>query len=116
MSHKSKFPFLLLLLQLGFDSVHFARVDYQDRAKRKVDKSLEVVWRGSKTFGSFSQVRHCNCFSVLGPFFFLNGSLLHYSIFFLQIFSNAFPRHYSPPDGFHFEVLDEDFVPVQVLN
>ncbi|GFY87906.1 glycosyl hydrolase family 38 protein [Actinidia rufa] len=74
----------LLGAELGFDSVHFARVDYQDRAKRKVDKSLEVVWRGSKTFGSFS-----------------------------QIFSNAFPRHYSPPDGFHFEVLDEDFVPVQ---
>ena len=43
-------------LQLGFDSVHFARIDYQDRAKRKADKSLEVVWRGSKTFGSSAQV------------------------------------------------------------
>lgn len=32
----------------------------------------------------------------------------------MQIFANAFPRHYSPPDGFHFEVFD-DFVPVQVL-
>nr|GMC94884.1 alpha-mannosidase isoform X1 [Ipomoea batatas] len=69
--------------ELGFDSVHFARIDYQDRAKRKDDKSLEVVWRGSKTFGSSS-----------------------------QIFTNAFPVHYSPPDGFHFEVHD-DFVPVQ---
>lgn len=50
--------------QLGFDSVHFARIDYQDRAKRKDDKSLEVVWQGSKTFGSSSQVNtvtrvHC---------------------------------------------------------
>ncbi|XP_050374901.1 alpha-mannosidase isoform X1 [Argentina anserina] len=73
----------LLGAELGFDSVHFARIDYQDRVKRKGDKSLEVIWRGSKTFGSSS-----------------------------QIFANAFPRHYSPPDGFQFEVFD-DFVPVQ---
>ncbi|XP_052196024.1 alpha-mannosidase [Diospyros lotus] len=73
----------LLGAELGFDSVHFARIDYQDRAKRKEDKSLEVVWRGSKTFGSSS-----------------------------QIFANAFPVHYSPPNGFHFEV-DDDFLPVQ---
>ncbi|XP_017257760.1 alpha-mannosidase [Daucus carota subsp. sativus] len=73
----------LLGAEAGFESVHFARVDYQDRAKRKEDKSLEVVWRGSKTFGSSS-----------------------------QIFANAFPVHYSPPTGFHFEVND-DTVPVQ---
>ncbi|KAJ4843311.1 hypothetical protein Tsubulata_030219 [Turnera subulata] len=73
----------LLGAELGFDSVHFARIDYQDRAKRKNDKSLEVIWRGSKTFGSSS-----------------------------QIFSNAFPIHYSPPTGFDFEVF-EDFEPVQ---
>ncbi|XP_022775428.1 alpha-mannosidase-like [Durio zibethinus] len=73
----------LLGAELGFDSVHFARIDYQDRAQRKNDKSLEVIWRGSKTFGSSS-----------------------------QIFANAFPVHYSPPNGFHFEV-DDDFVPVQ---
>nr|XP_011462234.1 PREDICTED: alpha-mannosidase isoform X1 [Fragaria vesca subsp. vesca] len=73
----------LLGAELGFDSVHFARIDYQDRAQRKGDKSLEVIWHGSKTFGSSS-----------------------------QIFANAFPRHYSPPEGFHFEVFD-DFVPVQ---
>ncbi|KAI7740064.1 hypothetical protein M8C21_022126 [Ambrosia artemisiifolia] len=73
----------LLGAELGFDSLHFARIDYQDRAKRKGDKSLEVVWRGSKTFGSSS-----------------------------QIFTNVFPRHYSPPDGFNFEVTG-DFEPVQ---
>ncbi|KAI3502829.1 hypothetical protein L1887_31172 [Cichorium endivia] len=73
----------LLGAELGFDSLHFARIDYQDRAKRKVDKSLEVIWRGSKTFGESS-----------------------------QIFTNAFPRHYSAPDGFNFEVSG-DFEPVQ---
>ncbi|OMO83542.1 hypothetical protein COLO4_22449 [Corchorus olitorius] len=73
----------LLGAELGFDSVHFARIDYQDRPQRKNDKSLEVIWRGSKTFGSSS-----------------------------QIFANTFPVHYSPPDGFSFEVSN-DFVPVQ---
>ncbi|KOM28079.1 hypothetical protein LR48_Vigan499s002300 [Vigna angularis] len=73
----------LLGAELGFDSVHFARIDYQDREKRKVDKTLEAVWRGSKTFGSSA-----------------------------QIFSNTFPVHYGPPKNFHFEVND-DFVPIQ---
>ncbi|KAG1354131.1 Alpha-mannosidase [Cocos nucifera] len=73
----------LLGAELGFDSVHFARIDYQDRQKRKVDKSLEVIWRGSKSFGSSS-----------------------------QIFANAFPVHYRPPEGFGFEV-DDDIIPVQ---
>ncbi|KAJ8567631.1 hypothetical protein K7X08_019839 [Anisodus acutangulus] len=73
----------LLGAEVGFDSVHFARIDYQDRAKRKEDKALEVIWRALRTFGSSS-----------------------------QIFTNAFPVHYSPPTGFHFEVDDEFFVPV----
>ncbi|OVA19618.1 Glycoside hydrolase family 38 [Macleaya cordata] len=74
----------LLGSELGFDSVHFARIDYQDREKRKGDKSLEVIWRGSRTFGSSA-----------------------------QIFTNAFPAHYGPPNkGFYFEVND-DFLPVQ---
>lgn len=45
-----------ILLQLGFDSLYFARIDYQDRAKRLKEKNLEVVWRGSKSLGSSSQV------------------------------------------------------------
>ncbi|KAK1388200.1 hypothetical protein POM88_016378 [Heracleum sosnowskyi] len=60
----------LLREETGFESIHFAQVNYQNRAKRKGDKSLEVVWRGSKTFGSSS-----------------------------QIFANAFPVHYSPPSA-----------------
>ncbi|XP_071914762.1 alpha-mannosidase At3g26720 isoform X1 [Coffea arabica] len=67
----------LLGAELGFDSLFFARIDYQDRAKRKTDKSLEVVWQGSQSLGSSS-----------------------------QIFTGIFPVHYSPPDGFTFEVND----------
>lgn len=67
----------LLGAELGFDSLFFARIDYQDRAKRIDDKNLEVVWRGSKSLASSS-----------------------------QIFTGIFPRHYDPPDGFVFEIND----------
>ncbi|KAK8593140.1 hypothetical protein V6N12_045225 [Hibiscus sabdariffa] len=65
----------LLGAEVGFDSVFFARIDYQDRIKRKKEKSLEVIWRGSKSLGSSA-----------------------------QIFAGAFPEHYEPPPGFYFEV------------
>ncbi|XP_068305343.1 probable alpha-mannosidase At5g13980 [Pyrus communis] len=68
----------LLGAEVGFDSLFFARIDYQDRAKRMGDKSLEVVWRGSKSLGSSA-----------------------------QIFADAFPKNYEPPsDNFYFEVDD----------
>ncbi|KAL2455897.1 Glycosyl hydrolase family 38 protein [Forsythia ovata] len=45
----------LLGAELGFDSLFFARIDYQDRAKRKDKKALEVIWRGSRSLSSSSQ-------------------------------------------------------------
>lgn len=67
----------LLGAELGFDSLYFARIDYQDRAKRKDEKALEVIWRGSRSLSSSS-----------------------------QIFTGIFPIHYDPPDGFTFEIND----------
>ncbi|XP_076940855.1 alpha-mannosidase At3g26720-like [Bidens hawaiensis] len=67
----------LLGAEVGFDSLYFARMDYQDREKRKNEKTLEFVWRGSKSLGSSS-----------------------------QLFTGIFPRHYDPPDGFTFEIND----------
>ncbi|KAI3457771.1 hypothetical protein Pfo_014434 [Paulownia fortunei] len=67
----------LLGAELGFDSLFFARIDYQDRAKRRSDKTLEVIWRGSRSLSSSS-----------------------------QIFTGIFPIHYEPPDGFTFEIND----------
>ncbi|KAI3867761.1 hypothetical protein MKX03_013537 [Papaver bracteatum] len=68
----------MLGAQVGFDSLFFGRIDYQDRAKRKKEKTLEVVWRGSKSLGSSA-----------------------------QIFAGAFPENYEPPSGFYFEVNAE---------
>ncbi|KAK7290560.1 hypothetical protein RIF29_05068 [Crotalaria pallida] len=68
----------LLGAEVGFDSLFFGRIDYQDRAKRKREKSLEVIWQGSKSLGSSA-----------------------------QIFAGAFPENYEPPSGFYFEVNAE---------
>jgi len=52
-------------MQVGFDSLFFGRIDYQDRAKRKKEKSLEVIWQGSKSLGSSAQVNIEKCFFSL---------------------------------------------------
>ena len=70
-------------MQLGFDSLFFARIDYQDRAKRKNEKSLEVIWRGSKSLGSSAQVSlACFCFVLFCFFFFF---LLQSSNYVLEL-------------------------------
>ncbi|XP_052729058.1 probable alpha-mannosidase At5g13980 isoform X2 [Vigna angularis] len=71
----------LLGAEVGFDSLFFGRIDYQDRANRKKEKSLEVIWQGSKSLGSSA-----------------------------QIFAGAFPENYEPPAGFYFEVNDNSAI------
>ncbi|CAA6660049.1 unnamed protein product [Spirodela intermedia] len=68
----------LLSAEVGFDALFFSRIDYQDRIKRKNLKSLEVVWRGSRTLGSSA-----------------------------DIFTGVFPKNYEPPSGFYYEVNDD---------
>uniref|UniRef100_A0A5B7CBJ8 Alpha-mannosidase n=1 Tax=Davidia involucrata TaxID=16924 RepID=A0A5B7CBJ8_DAVIN len=77
----------LLGAEVGFDSFFFGRIDYQDRAKRKNEKSLEVVWQGSKSLGSSA-----------------------------QIFAGAFPENYEPPPGFYFEVNDASSIVQDNIN
>ncbi|KAB1213188.1 Lysosomal alpha-mannosidase [Morella rubra] len=68
----------LLGAEVGFDSLFFGRIDYQDKAKRKNEKNLEIIWQGSKSLGSSA-----------------------------QIFTGLFPENYEPPPGgFYFEVND----------
>ncbi|KAK9187878.1 hypothetical protein WN944_019277 [Citrus x changshan-huyou] len=68
----------LLSAEVGFDFLFFARIDYQDRAKRINEKTLEVVWRASKSLGSSA-----------------------------QIMTGISPKNYEPPsDNFYFEVGD----------
>ncbi|XP_009415848.2 probable alpha-mannosidase At5g13980 isoform X1 [Musa acuminata AAA Group] len=69
----------LLSAEVGFDALYFFRIDYQDLAKRKDLKSLEVIWRASKSRGLSA-----------------------------DIFTGIFPKNYEPPPGgFYFEVNDD---------
>ncbi|KAJ7526059.1 hypothetical protein O6H91_17G079900 [Diphasiastrum complanatum] len=69
----------LLGAEVGFDAVFFARADYQDIAKRRIDRTMEFVWQGSRTLGSTAQI--------------LGGVLSH---------------HYTPPDGFRFDIQSRE--------
>ncbi|KAK1422413.1 hypothetical protein QVD17_25512 [Tagetes erecta] len=78
----------LLGAEVGFDSLFFGRIDYQDKAKRKADKNLEVIWRASKSLGSSA-----------------------------QIFAGTFSGNYEPPPGgFYFEVNDDSPVVQDDVN
>ncbi|KAK4410705.1 putative alpha-mannosidase [Sesamum angolense] len=81
----------LLGAEVGFDALFFGRIDYQDRAKRRDEKKLEVIWQGSKSHGSSSQVNL--------------KYLLALSI-----------GNYEPPTGFYFEVNDDSPVVQDDIN
>ncbi|KAH9288551.1 hypothetical protein KI387_032668, partial [Taxus chinensis] len=61
--------------KVGFEALFFARADYQDIAKRREDRTMEMIWRGSKSLGSTAQV--------------FTGILAH---------------HYDPPPEFRYDI------------
>ncbi|XP_031833177.1 lysosomal alpha-mannosidase II isoform X1 [Nomia melanderi] len=68
-----------LFAQLGFDGMFFGRLDYQDKAKRLKDKTMEFIWKGSPSLGADA-----------------------------DLFTVALYNNYSPPPGFCFDVLCND--------
>eukprot|EP01012_Entosiphon_sulcatum_P033578 TRINITY_DN4250_c0_g1_i1.p1 TRINITY_DN4250_c0_g1~~TRINITY_DN4250_c0_g1_i1.p1 ORF type:complete len:989 (-),score=171.07 TRINITY_DN4250_c0_g1_i1:1004-3946(-) len=69
----------LLSAEVGFEGLYFARIDYQDKATRMINRSLEMIWRASKSLGSSAQV-----------------------------FTGEFAVGYGPPDGFNYDVFSND--------
>ena len=66
-----------LFAKMGYDGFFFARIDYQDMAKRKMEKRMEMIWRGSpNNLGAES-----------------------------DIFTGVTYHHYSPPPGMCFDTL-----------
>jgi len=59
---------------MGFDGLFFGRLDYADYAKRKQDRTSEMVWRGSESLGSST-----------------------------DLFTGVLYNLYSPPSGFCFD-------------
>ena len=46
----------LLSAEVGFDALYFARYDYQDRIYRRGNKSLEMIWSASGSYGPSNYV------------------------------------------------------------
>lgn len=64
----------LLSYEMGFDSLYFARIDYQDKAARVASKAIELIWRASPSAGPSN-----------------------------QLFAAAFFDGYGAPDGFCYD-------------
>eukprot|EP01018_Ginkgo_biloba_P031211 Gb_14161 [translate_table: standard] len=65
----------LLSAEVGFEALYFARADYGDISKRRNDRTMEMIWRGSKSLGSSA-----------------------------QIFTGILAHHYDPPPEFRFDI------------
>jgi alpha-mannosidase len=69
----------LLGAEMGFDAFFFARADYQDLLQRRKDRTMEMIWQGSKSLGSSAEI--------------FTGILWH---------------HYEPPSGFTFDISSKN--------
>ncbi|KAM6940660.1 lysosomal alpha-mannosidase [Xenentodon cancila] len=69
-----------LFAQMGFDGFFFGRLDYQDRARRMMDKEQELLWRASD--------------SLPPPV--------------ADLFTGILPNGYNPPEGFCWDQLCDD--------
>ncbi|XP_063371793.1 lysosomal alpha-mannosidase-like [Cydia amplana] len=67
------------LASMGYDGLFLGRIDYQDKAHRLRERTMEVLWRGSDDLGKSS-----------------------------DIFTGVLYNTYSPPPGFCFDVLCDD--------
>ena len=67
------------------DGFFFARIDYDDKNKRLMDKTMEMVWQSSESLGAAA-----------------------------DIFTGVLYYFYGPPPGFCFDIRCDDSVPIQV--
>lgn len=68
-----------MFAQMGYDGMFFGRLDYQDKSKRLLTKSAEMIWHGSANLGEKS-----------------------------DLFTGALYNNYGPPPGFCFDILCSD--------
>ena len=52
---------------MGFDGFFFARIDYDDKKHRLIDKRMELVWRGSQTLGQATEIFTSVLYDGYGP-------------------------------------------------
>uniref|UniRef100_A0A4W6E711 Alpha-mannosidase n=1 Tax=Lates calcarifer TaxID=8187 RepID=A0A4W6E711_LATCA len=69
-----------MFAQMGYDGFFFGRLDYQDRARRMIDKEQELLWRASD--------------SLTPPM--------------ADLFTGILPNGYNPPQGFCWDQSCDD--------
>ncbi|XP_070774105.1 lysosomal alpha-mannosidase [Enoplosus armatus] len=69
-----------MFAQMGYDGFFFGRLDYQDRARRMLDKEQELLWRASD--------------SLTPPM--------------ADLFTGILPNGYNPPEGFCWDQSCDD--------
>ena len=67
---------------MGYDAVYFARIDYQDYARRTKAREMEMVWRGSDDINTE----------------LFTGAL--------------YGEHYGPPPGMDFDIYAQNNIQV----
>ena len=56
-----------IFAQLGFDGLFFCRLDYRDKARRKAEQELEMVWEASSDSGSPADIFTHILYNEYGP-------------------------------------------------
>ena len=74
-------------MQFGMDGLFLFRIHYADKQKRLADKTMEMVWRGSKSLGEPA-----------------------------EIFTGVLFNGYGAPSGFCFDIRCQTAVPIQVRH
>ena len=67
---------------MSYDAVYFARIDYQDYARRNKTRELEMIWRGSDDISAD----------------LFTGAL--------------YEEHYGPPKGMNFDIYAQHNIQV----
>ena len=75
----------IFLTQFGMDGLFLFRIHYADKQKRLADKTMEMVWRGSKSLGESA-----------------------------EIFTGVLFSGYGAPSGFCFDIRCQTAIPIQV--
>ena len=56
-----------LFAQMSFESFFFARIDYADIKKRRVEQRMELKWRGSQSLGAATEILTGILYNGYGP-------------------------------------------------
>lgn len=86
---------------MGYNSLFFARIDYQDRIQRKKSKSLELIWKPPQISAKPSEIfTHIQYFHYSPPWNFYFDSIIYRNVI----------KDDSTLEGYNLDVKAKEFV------